>query len=292
MIKDSQTNFLYLADTLPVNHPRFYSALEKVLMESKINYALLPYTRDIWAFDYMPIQVSAKRFVQFNYNPDYLRNSKKWQKTISDVDKICDAIALKREHSNIILDGGNVVKAEKSVIMTDKIFTENGDIKKVDLINTLSDLFEVERIIIIPQDPEDYTGHADGMVRFIDEKRVFVNNYHPDYLPQFQKNLRNAIIDAGLEIVNMIYKPDLSSSDSAIGLYINYLEIGNLIVISTFGATDLSNRWNLSDDCSADEMAVIMIENEFTNDITTVLDCRDIAVKGGVLNCISWKVLK
>ncbi len=292
MIKDNQTNFLYLADTLPKNHPDFYSSLEKILKDSKINHALLPHTRDIWAIDYMPIQVSTNRFVQFNYNPDYLRNSKKWQKTIPDVDKICDAIGLKRKHSNIILDGGNVVKTEKSVIMTDKIFTENSGITKGDLLKQLSDLFEVERIIIIPQDPEDFTGHADGMVRFIDEKRVFVNNYRPDYLPQFQKKFHNSLFEAGLEVVNMIYKPDLSSSDSAIGLYINYLEIGNLLVIPTFGAQDLSNRWNLNEDCADDEMAVIMIENEFPHYQTRVLDCRDIAVHGGVLNCISWKVLK
>jgi len=292
MIKDDQTNFLYLADTLSKNYPDFYSALETILAESKINYALLPHTRDIWAIDYMPIQVSANRFVQFNYNPDYLRNSKKWQKTIPDVDNICDAIALKREHSSIILDGGNVVKAGKSVIMTDKIFKENIDINEDYLLDQLSELFEVECIIIIPKDPEDFTGHADGMVRFIDEKRVFVNSYHPDYLPKFQKKLRQALTDAGLEIVNMIYKPDLRSSDSAIGLYINYLEIGNLIVIPTFGAEDLSNRWNLNEDCAADEMAVTMIESEFPTYKTKILDCRSIAKDGGVLNCISWKVRK
>lgn len=292
MIKDNQANFLYLADTLPKNYPIFYSALKGILTEHGINYALLPHTKDIWAIDYMPVQVNANKYVQFNYNPDYLRGNKKWQKTISDVDKICNAISLKRQHSNIILDGGNIVKDNQSVIMTDKIFKENRDIREVDLVNQLCELLEVERLIIIPQDPEDFTGHADGMVRFIDEKRVFVNNYQRDYRPQFQKNLYRSLTNAGLQIVNMVYKPDLSSADSAVGLYINYVEIGNFIIVPTFGEVDLSNRWNLNEDCAADEMAVIMVENEFINHKTKVLGCRDIAIHGGVLNCISWKVMK
>jgi agmatine deiminase len=82
MIKDSQTNFLYLADTLPEKYPDFYSRLEVKLKECKVNYGLLPHTQDVWAVDYMPIQVNPSRFIQFKYCPDYLRDTKKWQKTI------------------------------------------------------------------------------------------------------------------------------------------------------------------------------------------------------------------
>jgi len=47
MITDSQTNFLYLADTLPKNYPDFYNRFEKVLTDCNINFALLPKTKDV-----------------------------------------------------------------------------------------------------------------------------------------------------------------------------------------------------------------------------------------------------
>lgn len=73
MITENQTNFLYLADTLPKMYPDFYERFEKVLRNCNIEKALLPKTKDVWAVDYMPIQTAADRFVRFIYNPSYLQ---------------------------------------------------------------------------------------------------------------------------------------------------------------------------------------------------------------------------
>ena len=42
---------------------------------------MLQGTKDIWAVDYMPVQIQDDEFVQFVYNPDYLQ-SKKWRNRI------------------------------------------------------------------------------------------------------------------------------------------------------------------------------------------------------------------
>ena len=42
----------------------------------------------------------------------------------------------------------------------------------------------MDRLIFIPQEPGDVTGHADGVVRFIDGDSVVVNDYRrvdPEY---------------------------------------------------------------------------------------------------------------
>src|SRR6185312_13300983 len=109
MIPDYQTNFLYLADTLPKKYPSFYHRFEKVLRDCEIDFQLLPDTKDVWAVDYMPVQVRQDQFVRFAYNPCYLQ-SPKFLKTISDVDGICEEIGLKPDKSGIVLDGGNVTK--------------------------------------------------------------------------------------------------------------------------------------------------------------------------------------
>ena len=91
MIPDNKTNFLYLAGTLPKNYPDFYAKFEEVLIQQNISFSLLSQTKDIWAVDYMPIQIDKNKFVQFIYNPAYLQ-SKQYLKTISNVDNICEKI--------------------------------------------------------------------------------------------------------------------------------------------------------------------------------------------------------
>ena len=66
----------------------------------------------------MPVQVSANRLVQFVYNPDYLQ-PKKYRSTISDVNTICNKMGLYPVKSNIVLDGGNVIRLRNKVIMTE-----------------------------------------------------------------------------------------------------------------------------------------------------------------------------
>jgi len=192
MIPDNTTNYLYLADTLPKKYPTFYERFEKILKECKIDFRFLPNTKDVWAVDYMPIQVRDNHFVQFVYDPDYLK-PKKYRNTISDVDSICRKIAMMPVKSGIVLDGGNVTRSVNKVIMTDKIFKENPGIEERQLIKDLQNLFEVDKLFFVPKDPADFTGHADGMVRFVDEDTVLINKYQANYEPQFQLSLRMAL---------------------------------------------------------------------------------------------------
>ena len=87
MITDAETNYLFLANCLPKKQNAFYNRFERVLNDCKINFGLLPNTKDIWAVDYMPIQLDVNKFVQFDYSPDYLK-SKKWSKSITNVSNV------------------------------------------------------------------------------------------------------------------------------------------------------------------------------------------------------------
>ena len=175
MIVDNQTNFLFLADSLPKKYEIFYRELEGLLHAQHVDFALLPNTKDIWAVDFMPIQTSLNRFVRFKYNPSYLKG-KKDQESISDTDKICEEIEFETEKSSILLDGGNVIKCKDKVIMTDRVFSENPEFEPSNLIGKLKELLQVDNLIIIPRQPGDFTGHADGMVRFFDNKTLIIND--------------------------------------------------------------------------------------------------------------------
>lgn len=122
MITDSQTNFLYLSEKLK-ERKSFSGEPGCVLQKHQVAHDYLPSTKDIWAVDYMPIQVDNNKFIRFTYQPDYL-NFKKYQSIITDADPVCDQIKIQVIKSNINLDGGNVIKGKEWVILTNKIFKE------------------------------------------------------------------------------------------------------------------------------------------------------------------------
>jgi len=279
MIPDKQTNFLYLADTLPKNYSNFFRQFEKVLNDSNINFQLLPNTKDVWAVDYMPIQIDKDSFVQFIYNPDYLRDTIKWSKTISDVDIICKQMNLLPKKSNIVVDGGNVTRTTDKVIMCDKIFTENRNIKEKNLIRELQELFQVDKLIFIPTHPIDFTGHADGMVRFYDSNTVLINDYSRETM-EFQLKFRLALHNAGLNYIEIPYNPyDNKKNGHANGEYINFLQMQQAIIIPTFGIKE-------------DDVVIKQFEQLFTGQRIATVDGNDLAFDGGILNCITWNIYK
>jgi agmatine deiminase len=277
VISDGQTNYLYLADTLPIQYAAFYKRFQSVLEEIGISYSLMSPTKDVWAVDYMPIQVTESKFIKFVYYPDYLRDTIKWRKTISEVDKICGILNLSYENSDILIDGGNVVRTIDKVIMCDKVFEENPLYSEKQLTTKLKHLFEVDRLIVIPTDPFDTIGHADGIARFLDQNTVLINDYSKEDR-EFQLQLKLALHNAGLDFIELPYNPYYNENDlQANGVYLNYLQMEQAIVIPTFNMAD-------------DERAVRQFETLFKT-ITTV-NSDDIAKDGGVLNCISWNIHK
>ena len=85
-----------------------------------------------------------------------------------DVDSICDALQIERIKNNLILDGGNVVKTERMQWWCVKsLFWKSSFWTRKILEQMLRELFEVEKLWFLPNRPGDFTGHADGMVRFL-----------------------------------------------------------------------------------------------------------------------------
>ncbi|MBP9151121.1 MAG: agmatine deiminase family protein [Flavobacteriales bacterium] len=280
MIPDHQTNKLYLADILPKEHPEFFKRFEKVLKDCGIPFELLPGTKDVWAVDYMPVQTSKDEFIQFRYEPDYLMDSPENKATISNVDAICKAIGIKPIKSNVNLDGGNVTKWDDSVILCEKVFFENEELEEDDLIEELLEHFNVqeEKLFFVPWEENDFTGHADGMVRFVDEKTLLINDYWQEG-EEFQDQFQAAIEATGLDIIILPYEPeDDPTLVSAVGLYLNYLEMEQAVIVPVF---------NLP----SDKKAMEILTEIFHDKKVVALECTELARKGGILNCISWNIL-
>lgn len=279
MITDSESNIVFLSELLIERDRELSINIEVIFRENAIRFEYLKNTKDIWCRDYMPVQVSKNKFVQFRYSPSYL-SSIKFQSLKSDTETICAEINISANRVNIILDGGNVVRSKKKVILTDKIFFDNKSIEKKNLIKELYGLFEVDDIIIIPHQPNDMFGHADGMVRFLDENTVLLNDFTSEK-KYFRENLLRSLKKHRLDPILFTYTPSSEKNEdnvpSAIGTYINFLHIGNFILFPAFNLT-------------SDEYALNQLSSILPKTRIETLDCVNVASEGGVLNCISWNI--
>lgn len=280
MITDPETNFLYLSDQIEIKYPVFYTRFIKLLDDTEIKYDFLKGTKDIWARDYMPIQVSEDRFVQFRYDPKYLYDVGK-EDTITDPKPVLKEIGITPEFCyDIVLDGGNVIKSKKCIIVTDFLYKYNHGFSRAELRSLLKDKLEVERVIVFPHEPDDYVGHTDGMVRFLDEAKILVNNYK-GYNKTFMDELERVFRVNHLTPIPFPYYPSNKKNKegdyTAFGCYMNLLWIGNKVIIPTFHLTN-------------EKSTIDKIRKIFDGYDVHDLDCREIAKDGGVLNCITWTV--
>lgn len=271
MIIDSETTIVYFSEHLDKSpyYPAFKRS-KRILEEENITYQLLKGTKDIWARDYMPIQVRKDKFVQFRYEPSYLKLQRSYQTDPRTVHQLNGFNVI---YSDINLDGGNVVKWIDKVILTDRIFDENPALTQSTIISELEKLLEAE-IIIIPQHQEDPTGHSDGMIRFIDANTVLVNDMSLEE-PTWADKLKRVLKTHQIDFVNLPFFE--SKKAGAIGLYINYLEVANLILVPIYETP-----------VNKDQAALNVFKEVFSDRIVRSVNVNEIARDGGVLNCVSW----
>jgi agmatine deiminase len=273
----------------------FYSGFARQLKDADIELIELKSTKDIWCRDFMPAKSGSGNNLLFQYDPSYLKG--KWQhkrtpreiivKVLRDLDIEFTLI------DDIKLDGGNVVQYGNKVIMTDAIFIEN-EINKDkasqnELVKRLEDHFH-STVIIIPHQPNDTLMHSDGVVRFLDEKTVLVNKFSAVTNPKFVESkhyldsLFGALGKSGLDIIQVPYDPtDTVGEDemlAALGIYINYLETKSFVFLPQFGEGFEEKDYE----------AINVFSELFKRVKKTVIPiyARPIALKAGVLNCITW----
>ena len=238
----------------------------------------IPGTREIWCRDYLPIQVSREKFVQFRYAPDYLSGRYRHLRADGELGPKLPEVG-RCERSEIVLDGGNVVGGRGLAIVCDKVFAENPGWKPSELLRRLGDLLEVDRVIVIPTEPGDVVGHSDGVVRFIGGDMVLANDYR-GVDARYRTSLRRVLRGAGPEVTELPYRPRtgrLRGIPPAFGCYVNYLRVGQVAVVPSYGLPE-------------DAEALKRLREALPDSDVRSLECTDLSAEGGVLNCATWTV--
>ena len=276
MISDNQTNKIYFSRKLEEN-PKYSETCRqiiKTLDSYSVNYEFLEKTKDIWARDYMPIQVSEDKFIEYRYDPDYLKQNK-YIDSRTKPEIVCNSINLKTAKTDIILDGGNVIKSKNCVILTDKIVTENKLLYgKIELIKRLEELFEVDNVILIPWDKESIYGHSDGMIRFIDDETVLIHEIYEPY-----KSIQQQLKQHGLKWEYLRFNGPKFNED--MWPYINFLQTKDLILLP---------KLNIDEDEQAFAQIQMYYPEYAERKRIILIDMTEIVKGGGALNCISWTI--
>ena len=271
---------VYMSELLKTKYPQTCDSLTQILERNGVRYVFLKGTKDIWCRDYMPVQIESGKLIQFKYNPSYLRGKKEWEESRSDVKEVCRINNINAQDSDINLDGGNVLICDGRAIISDRIFSENPNKSREELVRELSKLLECE-IIIIPalkSKDEDLTGHVDGMVRFVNRNTIIGNRLSDEY-QYIQKGLQKIIEQYGLKYIDVPFfeVKDREHPLNAVGIYVNYLEVNNLIVLPVFGREE-------------DEQVISILKEIFPNKVIETINYNEVAQEGGLLNCTTWVV--
>lgn len=262
---------LYFSSQL--NTPKYKPAADRVFAALdlfNIKYKLLNNTKDIWLRDFMPVKTKSGKYVSFRYEPSYLAGDPQLRTNFKT--DIAPHFVLPVTYSNINLDGGNVVfsPSKTKAVITDRVFSENPEYDKNTLLLELEKLLKAS-VLIIPSLKSDMTGHADGMVRFVNENTVVANAPLSPF--GFETKVKKALQHHGIEVLDFSYFD--SNGNSAIGCYLNFLETGQAIFLPVF-SVDTDNK------------AIQTAKHIFHKAIIPV-NINEIAADGGLLNCISWE---
>ncbi len=280
MITNSKTNTILVSAELETRFPNIFRELKAIVEQSGATFHALQGTLDIWCRDYFPIQTAKNTYVTYTYDPDYLEGEQDsiTRKIVFDFGKA------RMVSIGIKLDGGNLMKGADFVMLTEKVFRENGandPRAKKRLLDVIESAFG--QAIIFPNEPNDQIGHIDGEVMLVD-KVLFVNDYS-EYLSEkeyaaFERKLSKVAASLKTEgrisrIVKLPYKLlDTNDDWSCVGSYVNFLHFGNVVILPRYGTAN-------------DERARELVQSALPRHRLHSIECTELAREGGVLNCVT-----
>lgn len=279
MIQDKDTNIVYISEWLVKEYPDFYSRFTEMMFEMGIKWDLLKYTEDIWARDYMPVQLDENDYLKYNYSPDYLLKLPEKQRYMTDCARTIKELGISVRTTDIKIDGGNVVACGDYIVMTEKVFQENGkSIGDPFFIKELVEIFKHD-IIFIPWKPhyDDEYGHSDGFVKWCGGNTILMSN-HSETDSEEAKQIKIRLESKGFAITDMTFEGrGFKTTPDCNWAYINFLQVGNKIIVPSFGIPE-------------DRVAYEYIRSAFPNCDIRQIRMKDVVKKSGALHCLTWNI--
>lgn len=231
--------------------------------------------RDVWMRDFTPVLPA--RPVLFRYSAAAQAGQQleaDWVQ--AGFTRYATSTGLEFRRSPYVLDGGNLVDdGDARAIVTDRFLADNG-LDKSQAVAVLCKALGAEQIAILPADPEDRLGHADGMVAFIAPNAIAATRCDEPFRTAVLDELRAAFPDVDVvEIESPAGGPPAADAafGSAHGLYVNAVATDRHLYVPTFGVPE-------------DAAALELLRARSDREIVPVA-ARNVADLGGSVRCLS-----
>lgn len=231
---------------------------------------------DIWIRDFAPICARGTS-VRFRYDPPHAPRTR-GRDLSNAVGALLGLRRIPSRRDDLALEGGNLVHNGAGVgVATRTLVKRNRGLQAVWRVQQALGL---DRLVVVPLEPEDRSGHVDGMLRFASPELLLVNDYaRVGGGREFQRQL-DETLDSRLSYalrVSLPYRwswPALEGWHDARGNYANFLLTGQRVYVPVF-------------DVPEDREAEAVFECVFPGRVSYVY-AGPIARYGRSLNCIAW----
>ena len=232
---------------------------------------------DIWARDFTMVNPLSP--VQFRYTDASTTQNKLIQESFNAFANRHD---VKRNRSELLIDGGNVVDNYAGRIISGERFLEDNRLNRPAGKRVLGKLLGAQEVAIIPPD-EEVLAHADGMVMWLDTNTLLVNDYtaaNDKYHQSVLSELKESFPSVKIVTTPMRYRPNppgvWKGFNSACGVHVNSAVTFKNIYVPVFNMPH-------------DNAALSIIRQNTAKNVFPI-NAEDVCPMGGGVRCLTWQL--
>lgn len=231
---------------------------------------------DIWMRDFTT--VSPLNPIQFRYTEASM-SKKESKDTQASLNTFAGKYKLSFRKTDYIIDGGNIVDNYKGKIITTTRFIEDNYLTKGSAKSELKRLLNAKEVAIIESD-DDVLAHADGMVMWIEENSLLLNDYS-----SIDKSFRDVVyneLKAAFPSTKIIEVPFKEVNDawkgfaSATGINVNSTLSFNNIYVPVYGMEH--------------EAIFFKLLKANTSKKIIKIKANGVSPMGGSVRCLTWQL--
>ena len=220
--------------------------------------------------------------VKFKYRPGYIKSSEAKRVTQAFERFATQVALLPLEQCNVVLEGGNIVEnGEECAIITDRVFKENKKMSKEHVTKAIESA--IKRKVVFVPDPEDSTGHSDGVVSFVEKDVLLIASYPDqdgqDYFHEVENEVKKEF--PSIQTIPLpCYEVKKTSQGftSAEGSYANSLITYNVVYLPFF-----SNQ-------TSNQKAFDVFKGSTDKEVVPVYSISKLGILGGSIRCMTWQI--
>jgi agmatine/peptidylarginine deiminase len=232
---------------------------------------------DIWMRDFTTVNPIEPTQFTYTWASMSKKQSQETQESFAD---FADKYDIQRKQSNLIIDGGNIVDNYGGKYITTTRFATDNKLSIKEAKAKLKETLNAKEVAILEPD-EEVLAHSDGMVMWLDEKTLLVNQYT-------DKAFRKLVLDeltASFPDTNIIEVPveygknkrgEWEGFESACGVNLNSVLTFKNVYVPVFGMAH-------------DKQAVEIIKQNTDKNLIEI-DAKGVCPMGGSVRCLTWQL--